>query len=170
MSQTRMSPQQTIATSAREDRIVRVERVEPWGLIDPTAVVRHDDGHTTTCRLSALRAAAEQDDRSIAGLRGQRVDDESRRLAAVYRGLLSQAEALAEPLLAAAERTSEVVISVHQDESSVWWVASVTYAATGRHVPRPADCGGTHAQPWTARADARAWAASGAPGHVVVER
>jgi len=42
-----------------------------------------------------------------------------------------------------AERTSDVVLDVHQNETNVWWVADVTWAATGRDVPRDADEGGT---------------------------
>jgi hypothetical protein len=65
-----------------------------------------------------------------------------------------------------AERTSDVVLDVHQDDSHVWWIASVTYAATGRDVPRDADEGGTLPTWQLARAEGLARAER--PGRTVI--
>ncbi len=59
----------------------------------------------------------------------------------------------AEMALRAQERESDVLVDVHQDSSNVWWVADVTYQATGRSVPRAADEGGTNAHYSLARAE-----------------
>lgn len=58
-------------------------------------------------------------------------------MAGVYRAV--------EDYLSSLEKTSPIVASVDQDQSNVWWFASVVYQVTGRSVPRAADEGGSHA-------------------------
>lgn len=75
-----------------------------------------------------------------------------------------------EAAAAEAERACDVVLDVTQDETRVRWVARVTYAATGRPVPRDADEGGTHARQEQAEMEARARAERTGRTILVVER
>lgn len=70
--------------------------------------------------------------------------------------------------LDAIERSDRrVTVEVKQDETNVWWVALVTYTATGRSVSRAADEGGTHSQAWLAEAEGMARAERAAAGAAI---
>lgn len=97
-------------------------------------VVRDRDGQTQSVSWDTLRAASRQDDAKLSGFYGR---------------LLRTAEAMA--------ADGPVVVSVHKNETNVWWVVTVT-AVHGLGVAnwrRLADEGGTHAGWRTAIGEAK---------------
>jgi len=103
------------------------------------------NGHNTDITWDDLEEAATQDVYC-----GQTIDETTRELACFYRSIQERARQMV-----AGNRSLPIFVTVHQDSTHVWWVASFAdVSGAWGWLPRAADEGGTLAHEWMAEREA----------------